>query len=674
MDTNSNVNNSSVMDFSMIAWQKNVSEGRLGLLEATFKQGLFLLCAMLVLATLGVQLHAIPIPVGGGVTPYKPGNDVNLLYDQFSGTVAVFTSPTGFGIPPRMSVIEGPHQACFPVRPGWPPLCHLVPGIMFTQIVPGNFGGGPASLSDFLFYEKVSGVAEFYSFNWASNNNGPVPIWTLFKKTNLGSGWTHIIPGNFGGTSVTGQTDLLLYDATNGAAQFEDVSGQGNTNPMNPTFYFVASYKPWSPWTHIIPGNFGGTSVTGQTDLLFYDASTGSSAFCDVSGQGNINLMKFYYHAWSPWTHIIPGNFGGIGQTDLLFYNANTGSAAFYDVWGQGNINPMKSFNWSPGHSFILPGDFTGSNPNSNGQTDLMIDDGSSGTQYEFVDSGLNGIVGNPWPFLDNHNWSLMTTSFQVAPQITDFFPKVGPPNSKVTIKGKNLNGTQGVFMGVLPYYSGDPVNFTVIDSATITAIMCLGNTTSPNCLSDTGWIAVNTPAGRAVSLHEFVPQYQLPPPVVVPNLVGQSLQTAVQTLQQSGLQEGTVSGATGFNLVVVNQSPSAGSSVRQGSSVDLTVAAAPTGWSAITLWNNLPDDQSVYVDLYDYSTGSWSTQNNGNLLGPGESVTINFPTQTAYKVVDVNPDWCGGQNDPTNTDCVLSWEWTFPGNPQGPTWTGYMQ
>jgi hypothetical protein len=668
MDANTGVINSSVMDFSMIAWQKRVSEGRLGLLKATFKQGLFLLCAMLLLATLGVQLHAIPNPVGGGVTPYKPGNDVNVLYDQFSGTVAVFASPTGFGMPPRTSVIEGPHRAC---SPGWPPLCHWVPGIMFTQIVAGNFGGPPGSLSDFLLYEKGSGVAEFYSFSWAWNTNGAVPEWGLLKKTNLGSGWTHIIPGNFGGTSATGHTDLLFYNATTGAAQFEGVSGQASTELMNHTFYFVDSNNPWMPWTHIIPGNFGGTSVTGHTDLLFYDASTGTAQFDDVSGLGNMNPMKTYNHAWSPWTHIIPGNFGGIGQTDLLFYNATTGSAAFYDVWGEGNINPMKSFNWGPGHNFILPGDFAGY-PSNDGQTDLMIDDGSSGTQYEFIDSWLTSIVGNPWPSLDNRNWSLMTTSFQVVPQITDFYPKAGPPNSAVTIHGKNLNGTQGVFIGVEPWYSGDTVNFTVINSTTISTFMCITNTTIPGCQSDPGWIAVNTPAGRAVSAREFMVQLQLPPLVVVPNLVGQSLQTAVQTLQLASLQEGMVSGATGFNLVVVNQSPRAGSSLREGSAVDLTVAAAPTGYSSVTLLNNLENSQSVYVDLYDYSTGSWSTQNNGNLLASGESVTIKLTTQTTYLVVDVDPAWCGGQNDPTNMNCI-PWQLTYQGNPQGPTFTGYM-
>jgi PASTA domain len=153
----------------------------------------------------------------------------------------------------------------------------------------------------------------------------------------------------------------------------------------------------------------------------------------------------------------------------------------------------------------------------------------------------------------------------------------------------------------------------------------------------------------------------------------GQTLQAAVQILQQAGLQLGTVSGATGFNLTVVSQSPAAGTRVNSGSSVNLVVTAAQNGVSRATLTNDLPDNQSVYVWLYDGSTGAWSQQNNNNLLAPGYSVTITFNTQTNYIVEDVNPASCGGDNDPTNTNCV-PWQNAFTGNPQGPMFTGYME
>jgi hypothetical protein len=132
---------------------------------------------------------------------------------------------------------------------------------------------------------------------------------------------------------------LLIYDAATGGATFFDVWGPGNINPLK-------SYTDWSPGhTHIVPGNFGGTSRTGQTDLLIYDAATGGATFFDVWGQGNINPMKSYTD-WSPGhTHILPGNFGGTnrtGHTDVLIYGPGVGPAGFFDVWGQGNVNPEQ--------------------------------------------------------------------------------------------------------------------------------------------------------------------------------------------------------------------------------------------------------------------------------------------------------------------------------------------
>jgi hypothetical protein len=625
-DSNSNLTGGTVKN----VYQKSISplNARLTLLFAL----------LLMVAALGPQLHASNGPGSYGVTPYTPWNDVNLFYDNGTGTVSVFTSP-GVGMAPMVSE-------------NW--------STTWTHIVPGRFGGGPGSWSDFLFYDQNSGVAEFYSFQVSAYP--PSPVWTLLRKyTDWSPGHTIIVPGNFGGTSVTGQTDLLIYDGATGNAGFYDVWGQANINLMK-------SYNNWSPGhSMIVPGNFGGTSVTGQTDLLIYDGTTGNAGFFDVWGQGNINLMKSYNNWSTTHTIIIPGNFGGIGQTDLLIYDGATGNAGFFDVWGQGNINLMKSYNnWSPGHAFILPGDFEGQNMGQTGQTDLLIYNGptnSAGLFDVWGQGNLNSLGPNPWP--PNH-WSLMTTSFQVVPQVFLLSPTSGPAGTVVTLQGKNLNGAQRVVQGVTSSYNGDPVSFNDYSSAAITAIM------STNGSVDTGRMGVTTPTGKFISSTKFVAQVQVPT-VVVPNVVGQTLQAAVQMLQQAGLQQGTVSGGTGFTLMVVSQSPAAGTRVNSGSSVNLVVTAAQNGVSSATLTNDLPDNQSVYVWLYDGSTGAWSLQNNDNLLAPGYSVTITFNTQTNYIVEDVNPAWCGGDNDPSNTNCA-PWQNEFTGNPQGPMFTGYME
>jgi hypothetical protein len=61
----------------------------------------------------------------------------------------------------------------------------------------------------------------------------------------------------------------------------------------------------------------------------------------------NMNWMKSYSFSRGS-THIVPGNFGGTsatGQTNLLVYNATSGGASFWDVWARADMN------WEPGYS-----------------------------------------------------------------------------------------------------------------------------------------------------------------------------------------------------------------------------------------------------------------------------------------------------------------------------------
>jgi hypothetical protein len=582
----------------------------------------YLYCSIVLLgATLAGPSHG-QSPGYIGTLPYRPGNDVNLFYDNQTGTVSVFSTPNLSGMTPY-------------VTSGW--------GTTWTHIIPGNFGGGAGSFSDFLFYDKNSGIAEFYSCHY----NGSSLSWIPLKRyTNWSPGHTIIVPGNFGGTSVTGQTDLLIYDGATGSAGFYDVWGQGNINLMK-------GYSNWSPGhTIIVPGNFGGTSVTGQTDLLIYDGATGGAGFFDVWGQGNINLMKSYTD-WSPGHSIIvPGNFGGIGLTDLLIYDGASGGAGFFDVWGQGNINLMKGYtDWSPNHSFIVPGDF-GTTLES-GQTDLFIYDDAA-DKNGFFDVWGQGNLNATGVSIPIHHWSLITSSFQVVPQITSFSPSWGAVGTPVTIKGKNLNGADRVQVGVASYYPGDNVSFSVNSSTTVTAIM------SPN---DTGYLAVTTPAGRDESSSSFV-GYSPPVKVTVPNVVGTYLTAAEQTLQQNGLQVGTVSGASGSILVVASQSPIASASVNLGTKVNLVVRAVQNGYRSVILTNYIPTGDSVYVWLFDEANGSWTLENGGNLLPYGAALNVSLTAQAIYDVYAVDPNLCY-YPDPTDSTCV-PWQWKFAGNPQG--------
>ncbi len=90
----------------------------------------------------------------------------------------------------------------------------------------------------------------------------------------------------------------------------------------------LKDHNDWSSrWTHVIPGNFGGS---GYTDLLFYDQQTGDAEFYLSDGSGGLKTIRRIKGGWrKTWTHIIPGNFGGGSITDLLFYERTTGSAEF---------------------------------------------------------------------------------------------------------------------------------------------------------------------------------------------------------------------------------------------------------------------------------------------------------------------------------------------------------
>jgi hypothetical protein len=142
-----------------------------------------------------------------------------------------------------------------------------------------------------------------------------------------------------------------------------------------------------------------------------------------------------------------------------------------------------------------------------------------------------------------------------------------------------------------------------------------------------------------------------------------------VNLLEQAQLQVGNVSG-TGFNLVVVGQDPTAGTRVQAGSKVNLTAAAPVVGISSVTLRKDLADGHSVYVWLYDGSTGQWAIQNGGSLLASGSTGTFSLQSGRGYVVEAIDPTWCGGNNDPTNTDCIR-WSQSFVGDANGQSYSG---
>jgi hypothetical protein len=181
------------------------------------------------------------------------------------------------------------------------------------------------------------------------------------------------------------------------------------------------------------------------------------------------------------------------------------------------------------------------------------------------------------------------------------------------------------------------------------------------------------TGSGHAVSPTAFVgmsappPPPEPPPQVLVPGVVGLSLTGAIQVLEKAGFVPAGGSGTAGPIVIVRTQDPQGGAKAPAGSTVTLTTVAQAIGYSKLTLYNNMQQQRSVNVWLFDQAAGAWS---GGSAVGYGASTTLNLLTGRQYFVLALDPSKCGGQNSPQNSACEY---WRLPGVPgdeKGPATT----
>jgi len=190
-----------------------------------------------------------------------------------------------------------------------------------------------------LFYDKNSGVAQFYNVDSQGNIN-------QLSNNTYSTGWTHIVPGNF---TTSTNTALLFYNSASGLAQFYNTDGQGNITQLSSNHYSTG-------WTHIIPGSF--VAGYNNTALLFYNSASGLAQFYSTDGQGGINQLSSntYSKGWSQIVDI-PGGPSGMPDTgnpdSLLFYTNSSGLAQFYSTDGQGGITQLSSSHYRTSWALI---------------------------------------------------------------------------------------------------------------------------------------------------------------------------------------------------------------------------------------------------------------------------------------------------------------------------------
>ncbi|MEU9457091.1 hypothetical protein [Streptomyces sp. NPDC048277] len=246
----------------------------------------------------------------------------------------------------------------------------------------------PLPTSGVLFYDPVGRTGTFYE---AQGGELAGDLAFIGQGTGWRSTWSQIVPGNFGGG--TQRTDLLFYDpkatTTDGAVAFFAVDANGQMHLMG------SDAPQWSPtWTHIVPGHFGG--VTGLTDLLFYDGSNGVAKFFASAGDGTVTQIGETRTGWRRnWTHVVPGHFKqGAAQTDLFFYDTASGDAEFWATDVQlGTIHIGRGIpGWRQGFgALIVPGDFG----SGSGHTDLFCLSGSYGAFFASDGEGHIEVFGS---------------------------------------------------------------------------------------------------------------------------------------------------------------------------------------------------------------------------------------------------------------------------------------
>lgn len=98
----------------------------------------------------------------------------------------------------------------------------------------------------------------------------------------------------------------------------------------------LKTHKNFGTWTDMIPGDFfNERSEFFRTDLLFYNANTGSAAFYRCSGEGEVEEVRSIGNGgWRTGLKVLPGRFSGSALTDLIFYDPKTGNVALYENTG----------------------------------------------------------------------------------------------------------------------------------------------------------------------------------------------------------------------------------------------------------------------------------------------------------------------------------------------------
>ena len=275
----------------------------------------------------------------------------------------------------------------------------------WSLIVPGNFGG--TDHTDLLFYDRRSGVGDFYTTDGDGN------ITHLKRHAGWRKTWSAIVPVHLHSNS---HTDLLFYDRTTG-----EIAVYMTDDFTNMT---LLRLQPWRrTWSIVVPID-GRVAGKVFTDLLFYDAAAGVGEFYAFDQRGALTLTRAYGGWRKTWSVIVPlvgpGSMGLPG-TDLLFYDSTRGETAFFEY----GMRPLRvsagvGHNWSD----VVPGGFGSSN-----HTDFFLYDAATkvGEFHAYEGNGNTHPLGHRQSF--GGGWTTMVPGNFDATPTTDLLGYRCTPN-----------------------------------------------------------------------------------------------------------------------------------------------------------------------------------------------------------------------------------------------------
>ncbi|HLH95091.1 MAG TPA: N,N-dimethylformamidase beta subunit family domain-containing protein [Xanthobacteraceae bacterium] len=315
----------------------------------------------------------------------------------------------------------------------------------WTHIVPGRFSLSPYTC--LLFFEQSTGYAEVYE----TDGQGHIIAPALQTYNPLGGRpqWTHIIPGYFGPSGLTG---ILLYDQASGFARFFDCNGAG-------LFVQLSEYSDWrTTWTQIVPGLFTRRNTSG---LVFYSPSENYGELWETDGVGLAGTAPTQtFTDWrSTWTHIVaadfywtPGYNSAPAFTDIFFYEGSTGYGEMYycgkDEQSSGGLvpYPVATGQLIQDATNVVAGNF------GTGFSGLLLHDRSAGQLKIYYFDGNGGI--RPVETLSGlrRTFDLIVPGNFFMANPDDHWFNDGPSNTDFPDEARNWRVATGGFTDLLLY------------------------------------------------------------------------------------------------------------------------------------------------------------------------------------------------------------------------------